>query len=68
MARIVTGGIHGVFVLANNTTKAHIEHWKNELKVQYETPDQYGNADSIEFCEVTDADDGSRYINFSVKQ
>jgi hypothetical protein len=67
MARVTKGGTHGVFVLAKNTTKAHIEHWKNELKVRYETPDQHGKAESIKFEEVADAEDGSRYINFLVE-
>ena len=65
MARDSKGGTHGVFVLYDNTTKANIEHWKNGLKAQYESPDKYGKNKAIEFEEVTE-EDGSRYINFWV--
>ena len=65
MASVTKVGINGVFVLAKNTTKANIEQWKGEMKSLYETPDQYGNSNTIKYEESTD-DDGSRYINFSV--
>ena len=66
MASVTKGGINGVFVLAKNTTKANIEHWKNEMKFRHETPDQYGNSLTVEYEETTD-EDGSQYINYRVK-
>lgn len=65
MARDTKTGVSGVYVLAENTTKANIEHWKTEMKTRYEAPDQYGNSKTIEYEESTD-EDGSRYINFWV--
>lgn len=67
MARDLKSGIYGVFVLAENTTKANIEHWENEIKALHGTPDQYGNTKAIEFEEGIDEEDGSRYINFWVE-
>lgn len=63
MARDLKTGIQGVYVLSDNTTEANIEHWKAELGKEYETPDQYGKANEVEYTETTNGD-GSRYINF----
>ncbi len=65
MARDAKTGIQGVYVLANNTTEANIKHWKNEMKVLYETPDQYGKTNEVEYTEGTDSE-GARYINYWV--
>ena len=34
-------GIHGVFVLTRDMTKENVDYWKNQMKAQYESPDEY---------------------------
>tara|TARA_R110000824_G_scaffold49838_3_gene139635 strand:+ start:493 stop:690 length:198 start_codon:yes stop_codon:yes gene_type:complete len=57
--------LHGVYVLTKDMTKENIDYWKNEMKAEYGSPDQYGNSKTVEFEETTE-DDGTRYINFWV--
>jgi len=54
--------INGVIVSGESL---NLEHWKEKIKTEHESPDQFGKSKTVEFEDVIE-EDGSSYTNYWV--